>query len=338
MLDHGLLGNTDIMKSLREQVRRLQGKFWVNILILGESGTGKEVVARLLHQQELVSTRPFVALNMAALPTKLFESELFGVEKGAYTDATFSRAGKAELAHKGDLFLDEIGDLETESQAKLLRFLQERTIQRLGSNLTKNVDVRVICATNKSLAHLIEHGKFRVDLLYRLADVTIYLPPLRERREDIQLLARTFFDKFRTTYKLPFPKKINEAALAKLSEYHWPGNIRQLESTIKRALIFADGIEVTDIIISEAFDRPPVLEPSTEVEKSTSVTIAVQKLEKELIEAAIIKHKGDCTAARDELCLTRATFYRKLKFLEIKPQALLASIHSVSTQSPAVFG
>lgn len=308
------------MQGLKETISKLKGKPWVNILILGESGTGKEVVARLLHSQERTSTRPFVAINMAALPTRLFESELFGVERGAYTDATTSRAGKAELAHRGDLFLDEIGDLDADAQAKLLRFLQDRTIQRLGSNQTRTVEVRTISATNKPLGKLIQEGLFREDLLYRLADVTIHLPPLRERREDIELLARHFFDRYRAAYRLPFPQRLNPSAILKLRNYHWPGNVRQLESTIKRALIFADGPDINDITISESFDRPAEIIAPMPVEKP--VASAIKGVEKDLIEKALIKHQGNALAAGAELGLPRATIYRKMKLLEINARTL----------------
>lgn len=321
-----LLGNSPEMVELREQIKYLAGKQWANILILGESGTGKEVVARLLHAQEKRSTRPFVAINMAAVPTHLFESELFGVEKGAYTDANFSRAGKVELAHKGDLFLDEIGDLDGDAQAKLLRLLQDRSTQRLGSNFARQVDVRFISATNKSIAMMIDSGEFRVDLLYRLADVTLYLPPLKNRKCDIELLAKHFFEKYRTQYRLLVPKRLGESAILKLLDYHWPGNVRQLESTIKRALIFADGEVVNDIMINEAFDGPREPRGSScgPDRDLNPIATAVKNTEKELLESALIRNRGSATAARRELRLSRATFYRKLRIFEINPKSVKA--------------
>jgi len=318
-----LLGSSPQILELKEQMQCLIGKPWVNILILGESGTGKEVVARMLHAQERRSTRPFIPINMAAVPTRLFESELFGVEKGAYTDASYSRAGKAELAHKGDLFLDEIGDLDGEAQAKLLRLLQEKTVQRLGSNFSRKVDIRVISATNKSIARMLDSETFRVDLLYRLADVTLYLPPLKDRKCDIELLANHFFEKYRNQYRLSTPKRLGKSALITLLDYHWPGNIRQLESTIKRALIFSEGEEINDIVINESFDKPRAIGsmcgPDTDLKP---IAAAVQNAEKELIESALIRHQGNATAARQELRITRATFYRKLKMLDINPKNL----------------
>ncbi len=305
------VGTSLALQEVRRKIGLLKGQNHLNVLILGESGTGKEIAARLLHQQEEDPARPFVVANMPAIPAALMESELFGVEKGAYTDARSSRAGKFEIADGGDILLDEIGDLAFETQAKLLRTLQEKQVERVGSNRPRKIEFRVISATNQPLAELISDGKFREDLMYRLSDMVLWMPPLRERREDIPLLAQHFIRKYWPREHAP---TLSEGALEILVSHPWPGNIRQLESTIKRSLVFTRGNEIQEI---EIFDpqllqpRPPT-DPRRYEEK-------LAKFERDLIEAALKRHDGDRNACMTELGLSRATFYRKLQQLRLTP-------------------
>jgi len=215
------------------------------VLVRGESGTGKELVAREVHERNSVRRNgAFVAVNCAALPSELIESELFGHEKGAFTGAAARREGKFEQADGGTLFLDEIGDMSANVQAKLLRALEERRIERLGSNESIPVDVRIVSATHRPLEQEINNGNFRADLFYRLRVVTIDIPPLRERREDIPLLAETFLRNANEHYELP-QRALSQSALKKMLEYSWPGNVRELKNAVDRAVIMADGDEVT---------------------------------------------------------------------------------------------
>lgn len=216
----------------------------VSTLVLGESGTGKEVVVRALHALSHRSNKRLVAINCAAIPETLLESELFGYEKGAFTGAVKTTRGKIEVADGGILFLDEVGDLPLPLQAKLLRFLQERVIERIGGRKEIPVDVRVVCATHRTLAQLISSGDFREDLYYRINEATIQVPPLRERHGDAVLLARTFLTRFAEQHKRPV-KDFTRQALALIEKYEWPGNVRELENRVKRAVVMADHQEIT---------------------------------------------------------------------------------------------
>ncbi len=301
------IGSAPVIRELLDKVEKLRGQPHLNVLILGESGTGKELVARLLHQETAETPRPFVIVNTPAIPANLMEAELFGVMKGAYTDAKTSRAGKFELADGGDVFLDEIGDLPFETQAKMLRTLQDRTVERIGSGKARQVSFRVISATNQPLGQLIELGRFREDLLYRLSDVVLRLPTLAERREDIPLLAEHFLKKHA---RGPVPA-LSEAALKQLRDFSWPGNVRQLESTLKRALAFHRGgaIEQVDCYDASLFgaraDRPKALVQS------------LDDTEKRLIAEALGRNGGNRAAALSELKMSRATFYRRVQQLSI---------------------
>lgn len=212
----------------------------VSVLITGETGTGKELLARAIHQMSARSARPMVAFSCANLPESLVEDELFGHEKGAFTGAVASRCGRFEAANHGTLFLDEIGDLSLGLQPKLLRVLQERSLQRLGSNATININIRQICATHRNLAEMVEQGKFREDLYYRLNVVQMHLPPLRERRDDIPLLAQYFLDCFAQQFNKK-TRRFSLAAMHALEEYPWPGNVRELENAVQRAVVLSDG-------------------------------------------------------------------------------------------------
>ena len=234
-----IVGNSPALESVLEQVQ-LVGPTDSTVLILGETGTGKELIASAIHSASPRRGRPFVKLNCAAIPPELLESELFGHERGAFTGAVAQRIGRFEAANGGTLFLDEIGDLHLALQAKLLRVLQEQEFERLGSTVTRRVDVRIIAATNQDLVVLIAEKRFRTDLYYRLSVFPITLPPLRERVADIPLLARHFADNYAARMSKPVPK-ISSDSMDALIRYAWPGNIRELQSFIERAVILSSG-------------------------------------------------------------------------------------------------
>jgi len=291
------IGESSAAGKVRAQIKLLRNLPDVKVLILGESGTGKEVVASLLHHQETVlsRSRPFIAVNMAALPTTLVESELFGVERGAFTDAKTSRPGKFELADGGDLFLDEIGDLSLDAQAKLLRALQEKLVQRVGSSHGRRLDFRLISATNLNLSARIRDGHFREDLAFRIADFVLELPPLRERLDDIALLANHFLEKFAPHREMQIGRRV----LNQMLRYHWPGNVRQLESTMKRALVLNQGNRVDEVdFLDRIFFSPELPE----------------RQQKTLTAAA--RHPRNRRRAWEELGISKATFYRRLKEIE----------------------
>ncbi len=236
---HNLIGKSPAMQEIYAKIEQVADSR-TTVLITGESGTGKELVARALHYNSSRRDRPFIALNCAALPETLIESELFGHEKGSFTDATARRVGQFELANSGSLFLDEIGDLSPMTQAKLLRVLQEREFTRIGGIQPIKVDVRIIAATNKNLDDLVRRGAFREDLYYRINVISLYLPPLRERGEDIPLLAKHFLDKRIEEEKRPH-QEFSKEAIELLSRYPWPGNVRELENVVEQALLWSQG-------------------------------------------------------------------------------------------------
>ncbi len=236
---HNLIGKSPAMQDIYSKIEQIADTR-TTVLITGESGTGKELVARALHYNSARRDKPFIALNSAALPDTLIESELFGHEKGSFTDAQARRVGQFEQAHGGTLFLDEIGDLSAATQAKLLRVLQEREFTRVGGSQPVKVDVRIIAATNKQLDELVRRGEFRDDLYYRINVVSLYLPALRDRRDDIPLLARNFLDKRLTEEHRP-AQEFSKDAMELLVGYHWPGNVRELENAIEQAIIWSQG-------------------------------------------------------------------------------------------------
>jgi DNA-binding NtrC family response regulator len=238
------------------------------VLIYGETGTGKELIARAIHNLSLRRSNPFVKLNCAAIPTGLLESELFGHEKGAFTGAIAQRIGRFELANRGTIFLDEIGDIPLELQPKLLRVLQEREFERLGSTRTLHTDARLIAATNSDLAEKVNEKRFRSDLYYRLNVFPIVVPPLRERREDIPLLVRHFVQKYTHRIKKPI-ETIPSAAIDALSEYEWPGNVRELEHFIERAVILSPGSELQPPLAELAYQNPPSAIAAAESDSTT---------------------------------------------------------------------
>jgi len=274
------------------------------VLILGENGTGKELIAREIHRNSRRSDKQFIKVDLGAFPETLFESELFGHVKGAYTDAKESRPGRFEMASGGTLFLDEIGNLDIALQAKLLTILQNNIVTRIGSNTPTPVDVRIICATNKPIYEMVEEGGFRQDLLYRINTVEITLPLLRERVEDIPLLAFNYLDEFKNKYEKP-GLQIGEDALEKLSGYHWPGNIRELQHAIERAVIMSD----QDVLSPEDF----ILQNR---ERSMDVNLPsgkIDDIEKAAIARALNKGYKSMDKVAEEVGLSRSTLYRKMK-------------------------
>lgn len=277
-----------------------------NVLILGENGTGKELIARAIHDRSLRKDEIFVGVDMGAITETLFESELFGHKKGAFTDAKDDRAGRFEIADQGSLFLDEIGNLSLPLQSKLLTVLQRREVTRIGTNKAIPVDIRLICATNMPLHESIAEHNFRQDLLYRINTVEIFLPPLRERQDDIPLLAKHFLKSYSQKYRKNFTG-FTSAGIDLLQHYAWPGNIRELQHAIERAIIMAEG-DVLDsrdfffLSAKPASDKAPV-----------SVTLNLDDMEKTTIQRAIDKNGGNISKAAKELGLTRASLYRRLE-------------------------
>lgn len=300
-----IIGNSPAIRKVFDLIEKV-AKTDANVLILGENGTGKELVARAIHQRSLRHDNSFVTVDMGAITETLFESELFGHKKGAFTDAREERMGRFELANEGTLFLDEIGNLTLPLQSKLLSALQSREITKVGSNDPIAVDIRLICATNMPLHEMIEEGTFRQDLVYRINTVEIKLPPLRERKEDIDMLARHFVDKYSKKYRKEV-KEINTGAVEKLQTYSWPGNIRELEHAVERAIIMSEG----DTLGANDFFFLNIQEKSEE-EINTN-TLNLDEVERSLIKKAIDLHDGNISKAAQDLGLTRASLYRRLE-------------------------
>ena len=298
-----LLGESAAMQAVRRQVEKVASTE-ANVLILGENGTGKDVVARLLHQASARAAGPFVAVDLGAVAESLFEAELFGHLKGAFTDARHDRPGRFEAAQGGTLFLDEIGNLPLLQQAKLLAVLQNRQVLRLGSNAPVSIDVRVVSATNAPLYQLAVEGQFRKDLVYRLNTIEITLPPLRERGDDVLLLARHFAAQYAAKYHKP-GLALADSALARLRAHPFPGNVRELQHTLERAVIMAEGQELRadDLLFSS-------LEAAAAETALPSLRLA--ELERTAIQRVIDKHQGNISQAARELGITRMALYRRL--------------------------
>ncbi|MBN2426639.1 MAG: sigma-54-dependent Fis family transcriptional regulator [Calditrichaceae bacterium] len=299
-----MIGQSRAMQNIFQTIEKVAGTD-ASVLILGENGTGKELVARALHRRSLRAEEPFISVDMGAIPESLFESELFGHVKGAFTDARMDRAGKFEAASGGALFLDEIGNLSVAMQAKLLRALETRQTVRVGSNKPVSFDVRLICATNRIIADAIADGSFRQDFLYRINTVEIKLPPLRERQEDIPLLVEFFNKQFAKKYNRPVPL-ISAKAMQKLQAYSWPGNIRELRHTLERAMILNEHNSFDDfdfiLSVSEPAKGELVLE-----------NYNLEETEKILLQKALNKHRGNISRAAKELGLTRTSLYRRME-------------------------
>jgi len=304
-----LIGESEVMEEIFLKIGKIAPTD-ANILILGENGTGKDLIAKAIHQQSMRADKPFIKVDVGALTESLFESELFGHKKGAFTDAREDRMGRFEMANGGTLFLDEIGNISLHQQAKLLSVLQNRQISRLGSNELIPIDIRLICATNVSLTELGNENRFRKDLIYRINTVEIMMPPLRKRGNDIILLARHFARLYSNKYMKITPE-FDKKAMEKLLTYNYPGNVRELQYTIERAVIMADEevLQPKDLIFS------PLETPS--VSENEPAELKLSAIEKNTILKVIEKHNGNITKAAKELGLTRTALYRRLSKYDI---------------------
>lgn len=301
-----LIGKSDVMQDIFYKISRVAPTD-ANILILGENGTGKDLIAKAIHQQSLRAQKPFVKVDIGSLTEGLFESELFGHKKGAYTDAREDRAGRFEAADTGTLFLDEIGNISLQQQAKLLSVLQNRQVFPIGSNNAIPVDIRLICATNAEIRELASENRFRKDLIYRINTVEIIVPPLRKRGKDVLLLARHFSKVYAGKYfKSPFD--FSGSAMDKLLQYSFPGNVRELQHTIERAVIMAEGplLKDSDLVFSPIETVIPVAED-----------LSLKSLEKNAILQVIERNRGNITWAAKELGITRNALYRRLSKYDI---------------------
>jgi DNA-binding NtrC family response regulator len=296
------IGQSAAMQSVFQTIRKVANTP-ANVLITGENGTGKELVARELHRQSQRAEKPFITVDMGAITESLFESELFGHVKGAYTDARDDRAGRFEIADKGSLFLDEIGNLPLLMQPKLLAVLQNRQIMRVGSNKIQSIDVRLICATNLDLKEEVRQNRFRQDLLYRMNTVEIQLPPLRDREEDIAILASHYLESYSRKYQKKL-KPLSKEVLRKLQLYHWPGNVRELQHALERAVILSDSNELnwTDLIPSHNI-----------AQEINPKALNLDEMEKTAVEKALKMHAGNISQAAQELGLSRAALYRRME-------------------------
>lgn len=310
----GILGRSRPMQELFQLLDAV-ARSSSTVLITGDTGTGKEVVARAIHHNSPRRAHRFVALNCSAIPEALLEAELFGHVRGAFTGAVGARQGRFEQAHRGTLFLDEVGTMSAALQMKLLRALQEREFERVGDNQTIKVDVRVIAATNSDLTRMIAEGTFREDLYYRLNVIPIHLPPLRERREDIPLLVRHFLEKIA---RGPAPQ-LSQAAMRALMAYHWPGNVRQLENTIERAVALSAGrpeIDLADLPNEVQAVPPPALPPILELpEEGLDLPSYLAAIERDLIRRSLERTHGNRNKAAALLRIKRTTLVEKLKRL-----------------------
>lgn len=301
-----LIGNSPAMMRVRETVAKLSDTD-ANILILGENGTGKDLVARMLKFFSPRRLDAFVTIDLGSIPEQLFESELFGYEKGAFTDARKPKPGRMEMASGGTLFLDEIGNLSLPMQAKLLTAIEKRCITRLGAVEPVSIDVRLICATNADLRQKVDEGSFRQDLLYRINTIELHIPPLRERGEDILLLGEHFLSIYNRKYKKEIRGMTREAK-QKLMRYAWPGNVRELQHTLERAVILADHL----LLRPDDFLFPPT---GKAVEEPSDGELNLERVERNVIERALRTSGGNVTRAAELLGITRFALYRKMEKL-----------------------
>lgn len=300
-------GESAPMRQLRGIVEKV-ARTDANILITGENGTGKEMLAREIHRLSERGKAPLVTVDMGAITESLFESELFGHVKGAFTDAKADRPGKFEIANHGSLFLDEIGNLSYHLQAKLLTVLQQRSVIRVGDNTPIPIDIRLICATNRDLPEMVREGHFREDLLYRVNTIHLEIPPLRERPEDIIPLARIFLEKYAALYKRAVPT-LSPDAEKQLREYPWMGNIRELEHAIEKALIIADG----PMLDGRSLNLPAAQNAAPVTKAAAPDATTLEEMEYQMIKAAIDKFSGNLSLAANQLGISRQTLYNKMK-------------------------
>lgn len=304
-----VLAESEAMKNIFFKVEKIAPTD-ANILILGENGTGKDLIAKIIHQKSLRAKEPFIKVDVGALTETLFESELFGHKKGAFTDAREDRVGRIEAANGGTLFLDEIGNISLQQQAKLLSVLQNRQVIRLGTNQPIPVDIRLICATNVPLQELANENRFRKDLIYRINTVEIMLPPLRSRKDDVILLAKYFAKQYAAKYRKP-SIELDKAALDKLMKYSFPGNVRELQYTMERAIIMSDN----DVLSEKDLLFSPI--ESTAGNTTEQDDYKLSTIEKNTILHVIEKHNGNISKAAKELGLTRTALYRRLSKYDI---------------------
>ncbi|MGZ0657446.1 sigma-54-dependent transcriptional regulator [Coraliomargarita sp. W4R53] len=306
----GIVGNSPGLTDVLDKVK-LVAPSKATVLLEGETGTGKELIAQAIHQNSNRARQAFVPIHCAALAANLLESELFGHEKGAYTGATERRIGRFEAADGGTLFLDEIGEIDASTQVKLLRFLETRSFERLGSSKPVNVDVRLVCATNRNLAEMVKRGEFREDLLYRLNVVTIHLPPLRERQEDLPVLLNHYIDYFAEENELS-PPDLSDGAIQVLRAYRWPGNIRELRNFCENTVVLKRGNEVTEYDLDPKYHNQADASAVESPTLSSSPTLSKEENEKRLLRNALIKANGNRTHAADLMGISRRTLHRKL--------------------------
>ena len=306
-----ILGRSDRIKNVKQLIQKI-AKTDLSVLIQGESGTGKELAAMAIHYSSDRAMNPFVSINCAALPETLLESELFGYEKGAFTDAKKTKKGKVELAHTGTLFLDEIGDMSAPMQAKLLRVLEARELDRLGSDRSLKVDIRLLSATNRDLRAAMERGEFRSDLFYRLNTVNIVMPSLREIPDDILSLANYFIKEYATRLNRTIPKLTDESKDI-LTRYHWPGNVRELGNAMRRAVALCDGILIYKIDLPEHLVNFEISEVSLTRKDRDEELLPLVEIEKRHILKVLEKVNGNRSRAASLLGIHRDTLLRKLK-------------------------
>jgi two-component system, NtrC family, response regulator AtoC len=333
---HDLLGTSPAMQELSNLAGRI-ASCDVNVLITGETGTGKELLARAIHQMGSRSGGPLVAFSCANLPETLVEDELFGHEKGAFTGAFLNRQGRVESANHGSLFLDEVGDLPIALQPKLLRVLQERNFERLGSNRTINVDIRIISATNHNLADLVKQGKFREDLYYRLNVVELHLPPLRERTDDVSLLAHHFLHKSAQHFRKN-ARRFSQAALSSLEQYSWPGNVRELENIIQRAVVLSDGPTIECSNLPPAFrslaQKPVADAESLAVGKASTYEEEIKRFKRNLVVRTLRECGWRKAESARALGVARGYLHRLINQLDIRED----QGQSLPEQSDVPFG
>jgi two-component system NtrC family response regulator len=308
--DMGIIGNSESIERLRMMIKRIAPTS-ITALLLGESGTGKEVAANAVHLASDRKKKPFIAINCASIPEALLESELFGFEKGAFTGAHRTTKGKIECAEGGTLFLDEIGDMPYSLQAKLLRFLQEKNIERLGGRQEISVDVRVVCATNQNLEQMVADKTFREDLFYRVSEITLNIPPLRDRDEDVIILAQYFLQHYAMEYKRNV-KSFSEDALSAIKAHKWPGNIRELQNKVKSSVIMTTGTQVTAIDLG-FFDHQ-----DKSFELSLNLRVVREQAESITIQKAYTLSDGNMSKAADLLGVTRPTLYSLIEKYGLK--------------------
>jgi DNA-binding NtrC family response regulator len=303
----GLLGNSKTMDKVSELIRKV-AEVLTTVLIIGESGTGKGVAAQAIHRLSERRNKPFVAFSVCTFPDSLIEDELFGHERGAFTNAGQMRRGRFEEANGGTIFIDEIGDLALPLQSKLLRVLQERTVERLGSNISRPVDVRVICATNRNLEKMVEEGTFREDLYFRISVVKIQLPALRQRKEDIPVLAEHFLRMFAMAHNKK-ARAFTPGFATALTRHDWPGNVRELQNVIERSVVLANGNEHLGVN-----DLPEALRELTISEDASAGSFheALQDFKKELVRSALRANGGNKLKAAGELGISRCYLHRML--------------------------